>query len=146
MKKLTSLLVCMFILCVCSLRADNDKPIPTSQLPTAAQQLIQQHFATRKVALATVETKFLAKSYEVIFNDGDHIEFDHKGNWKEIECPSSQVPAALVPAPIRRYIRENYSDATVKKLEKGSKEYEVKLSNRMELSFDLQFNLTHIER
>lgn len=145
MKKLTSILVCMFILCVFSLHADNEKPIQVSQLPTAAQQFIKLHFAERKVALAKVETEFFSKNYGVIFADGDHIDFDSKGNWKEIDCKSSYVPTAVIPTKIMKYIHENYSDTTVKKLEKGHKEYEVKLSNRMELSFDLKFNLTNID-
>lgn len=97
MKKLASILVCLFILCVFILRADNEKPIQVNQLPVAAQQFIKQHFADRKVALAKVETEFVSKSYEVVFADGDHIDFDSKGNWEEIECKSSSVPTAVIP-------------------------------------------------
>lgn len=145
MKKLTSILVCLFVLCVSTLHADNEKPIQVSQLPKAAQQFIKQHFADRKVALAKAETGFVSKSYEVIFTDGDHIDFDNKGNWEEIDCKSSSVPTAVIPTQIIKYISENYPDTTVKKLEKGNREYEVKLSNRIELSFDLKFNLTDID-
>lgn len=145
MKKLASILVCLFILCVFTLRADNEKPIQVNQLPVAAQQFIKQHFADRKVALAKVETEFVSKSYEVVFADGDHIDFDSKGNWEEIECKSSSVPTAVIPTKIMEYIRENYPDTTVRKIEKDRREYEVKLSNRVELSFDLKFNLTDID-
>lgn len=145
MKKLTFLLVCLFTLCTSVLRADNEKPIQVSQLPATAQQLIKQHFADRKVALAKVETELMSKSYEVIFTDGAHIDFDSKGNWEEIDCKASSVPSAIVPAQIQEYIRKNYPDTTVKKIEKNRREYEVKLSNRVELSFDLKFNLTDID-
>lgn len=144
MKKLTFILLCVFTVCVISLRADNDKPIQVNQLPAVAQQFIKQHFANRKVALAKVETEFLSKKYEVVFADGDHINFDSKGNWEEIECKSSSVPAVIVPAPIMDYIHENYPETTVKKIEKEHREYEVKLSNRVELSFDKKFNLVDL--
>lgn len=145
MKRLTFLLVCLFTLCATTLRADNEKPIQVSQLPAAAQQFIKQHFADRKVALAKVETELMSKSYEVIFADGDHIDFDSKGNWEEIDCKSSAVPTSAIPAQIMKYVRENYPDTTVKKIGKDRREYEVKLSNRIELSFDLKFNLIDID-
>ena len=145
MKKLALSLMCLLILSVSAIHAGNQKPIPTSQLPAAAQQFIKQHFADRKVALAKVETEFVSKSYEVVFNDGDNIDFDNKGNWEEVDCKSSSVPAAVIPAQIMKYIRENYPDTTVKEIKKDHREYEVKLSNRIELSFDLKFNLIDIE-
>lgn len=146
MKTLTFILVCLFALCATTLRADNGKPIQVSQLPDAAQQFIKQHFADRKVALAKVETELMSKSYEVVFANGDHIDFDGKGNWEEVDCKSSSVPPAIVPVRIMEYIHANYPDETVVKIEKDRREYEVKLSNRVELSFDLKFNLTDIDR
>ena len=145
MKKLTFILVCLFTLCAITLRADNERPIQVNQLPAAAQQFIKQHFADRKIVLAKMETELMSKSYEVIFADGDHIDFDGKGNWEEVDCKFSSVPTAVVPVRIMDYVRANYPDETVKKIEKDRREYEVKLSNRVELSFDLKYNLTDID-
>lgn len=145
MKKLTFILICLFTLCAITLRADNEKPIQVNQLPAAAQQFIKQHFADRKIVLAKMETELMSKSYEVIFADGDHIDFDGKGNWEEVDCKFSSVPTAVVPVRIMDYVRANYPDETVKKIEKDRREYEVKLSNRVELSFDLKYNLTDID-
>lgn len=145
MKKLASLLICLFTLCTAVAHADNEKPIQVSQLPEAAQQFIKQHFADCKVAFAKMETEFLSKSYEVIFAGGEHIEFDSNGNWKEIDCKFTYVPMEAVPVPIMEYIKANYPDTTVKKIEKDRREYEVKLSNRIELTFDLRFNLIDID-
>lgn len=145
MKKLTFILVCLFTLCAITLRADNEKPIQVNQLPAAAQQFIKQHFADRKIVLAKMETELMSKSYEVIFADDDHIDFDGKGNWEEVDCKFSSVPTAVVPVRIMDYVRANYPDETVKKIEKDRREYEVKLSNRVELSFDLKYNLTDID-
>ncbi len=145
MKKSAILIVCFFTLFSAVVRADNDKPVQVNRLPTAARQFIEQHFGDRKVALAKMETEFMSKSYEVTFANGDHIDFDNKGNWEEVDCKFSSVPAAIVPDPILKYIKENYPDATVKKIEKDRREYEVKLSNRVELTFDLKFNLIDID-
>lgn len=145
MKKLALILVSLFSMCALTLRADNEKPIQESQLPAAAQQFLKQNFADRKVAFAKVETGLMSKSYEVLFSDGDQIEFDGNGNWEEIDCKFTSVPDAVIPARILEYVRANYPDATVKKIEKDRREYEVKLSNRIELTFDSRFNLTDID-
>lgn len=144
MKKLATLLLCLVALCTTAC-ADNERPIQVSQLPAIAQQFIQKHFAGNKVALAKVDNELLSKNYEVIFSNGDKIDFDSKGNWEEIDCKFSSVPIAAIPAPIQKYIQENYPGETVKKIEKDRKEYELKLSNRVELTFDTKFNLIDID-
>ena len=71
--------------------ADNDKPINITQLPATAQQIIKSNFASKKVALAKMESGLLDKSYDVIFTTGEKIEFDRKGNWTEVDCRSGKV-------------------------------------------------------
>lgn len=145
MKKLIFMFVCLFGLYATIACADNERPISVSQLPANAQQFLQQHFPDRKVALAKMETELMSKNYEVYFANGEHIDFDSKGNWTEVDCKMSAVPAGIIPAPIATYVKDNYPDAYVKKIEKDKKEYEVKLSNRIELSFDLKFNIMDID-
>ena len=135
MKKLLLLLVCLFTF-QAVVKANDDKPIKVAQLPQSAQQFIKSHFGNSKVAIAKMETDWLDKSYDVIFTDG---------NWKEINCKYSAVPAGVIPAQILKYVSENYPDAKVLKIERDKKDYEVKLSNRWELKFDLQFNLIDID-
>ena len=144
MKKLVFLLVCLFTLQTVA-RADDDKPIQVTQMPQPAQQFIKQHFADSKVALAKMESDFFYKSYEVIFTNGDKVEFDNKGNWEEVNCKYSSVPTAIIPAAIQKYVTTNYPDAKILKNERDKKDYEVKLSNRTELKFDLKFNLIDID-
>ena len=144
MKKLLLLLVCLFTF-QAVVKANADKPIKVAQLPQSAQQFIKSHFGNSKVAIAKMETDWLDKSYDVIFTDGNKLEFDKQGNWKEINCKYSAVPAGVIPAQILKYVSENYPDAKVLKIERDKKDYEVKLSNRWELKFDLQFNLIDID-
>ena len=142
MKKLVFLLVCLFTLQTVA-RADDDKPIQVTQMPQLAQQFIK--LSDSKVALAKMESDFLYKSYEVIFTNGNKVEFDKKGNWEEVDCKHSSVPVAIIPAAIQKYVTTHYPDAKVLKIERDKKDYEVKLSNRTELKFDLKFNLIDID-
>jgi len=51
----------------------------------------------------------------------------------------------IIPAAIQKYVTTHYPDAKVLKIERDKKDYEVKLSNRTELKFDLKFNLIDID-
>ncbi|MBO5428302.1 MAG: PepSY-like domain-containing protein [Prevotella sp.] len=145
MKKLIFMFMCLFGLYATIACADNEKPVSVSQLPKKAQLFLQRHFPDRTVALAKMETELMSKSYEVYFANGEHIDFDGKGNWTEVDCKMSAVPADIVPAPIATYVKANYPDTHILKIEKDRKEYEVTLSNRMELSFDSKFNIMDID-
>lgn len=126
--------------------ADDDKPIQFSGLPRTAQQFVMQNFADKKVALAKMESDFFGKNYDVIFVNGDKVEFDRSGNWKKIKCKYSQVPASLVPNPIMVYVRDNYLECKIIELEKEGNTYEAKLSNGWELKFNKNFELIDLDK
>lgn len=144
---LTKWMIALFCLfCVSTtVMADRDTPITVGQLPTKAQQILKKNFSAHKVALAKMESEFFDKSYDVIFTNGDRLEFDKNGNWKEVECKSSAVPAALIPSAIREYVKTNYPDAKIVKIELDRKEFEVKLSNRLEITFNSKFQVIDID-
>lgn len=51
--------------------------------------------------MAKMETDWFDKSYDVIFTNGDKLEFDKKGVWTEVNCKYSAVPVAVVPEAIK---------------------------------------------
>ena len=103
MKKLIFLFVCVFSIQVAL--ADNDKPINFTQFPQASQKFVKQHFPKAKIAFVKMETELFDKSYDVVFNNGDKLEFDKKGEWTEVNCKSTVVPAKVIPAPIKKYVK-----------------------------------------
>ena len=125
--------------------ADNDKPVQVNQLPAQAQTFLQTYFKDAKVALATQETELFSKSYDVVFNTGDKVEFDKSGQWTEVRCRQTGVPAQIVPAQIAEYVKTNYPDALILQIERDSREWEVKLSNRWEITFNNQFQVIDID-
>ena len=141
MKKTLFFVAAFLVLGVLAIYADNDKIINKNQLPAQAQQFLNQHFSGVKLSYAKQERDFLTTSYEVMLADGTKLEFSSKGNWEEVDCRYSEVPAAVVPAPIANFVSENHPDARVLKIERDRRGYEVKLSNRVELSFNNRFEL-----
>lgn len=144
MKKLVVLFACLFSLLTVA-HADDDKPIQVTQLPQVAQKFLKQLFTGNNIAMAKLEKDFLDKKYEVIFTNGDKVEFDKKGNWKEVDCKYSVVPAEIISAKIQKYVTTNYPDIKILKIDRDKKDYEIELSNGLELKFDLAFNLINIE-
>lgn len=145
MKKLMIIAAVLLFVASAPACADNDKPIAVTELPQIAQLFIKNHFPKEKVAYAKIERDFLEVQYEVVFTNSSKLEFNKNGEWKEVNCKYSTVPKAIVPAQIVNYISQNYPDANVVKLERNSREYEAKLSNGLELTFDTNFNLIDID-
>jgi hypothetical protein len=125
--------------------AGNDKPINVNELPAKAQTLLSKHFKGQKVMLATIESGVVSRSYDVVLRNGTKLEFDKKGNLTEIDCKQGIVPSQLIPQPIKNYLKENYRGETVRKIELNKKEYEVELTNGIDLTFNKHFQLIDID-
>ena len=146
MKKWTILFVSMLVMSA-TVWAGNDKPIQISQMPQAAQQFIQKHFANQSVAVAKMESELLDKNYDVIFTNGDKVEFNKKGQWTKVDCKHTQVPVEVIPVVIQKYVSQHFPDAKVVKIEvTDRKGYEVDLSNGFDIEFDKKMNVIDIDR
>lgn len=133
------------IVMMCLPTAANAKAIMLSEFPDAAQQMLKKNFSGRKVAMSTMETNLFYRNYNVVFTNGDKVEFDSDGNWKEIKCKRSPVPKNLIPQGIKNYLKHHYTNTSVKEIERYGSKHEVKLSNGMELTFDKDFRVIDID-
>ncbi len=122
-----------------------DIPIQKNQLPKAAQQFIDQHFATCEISYAMKDSDALDVTYEVVFVNGYKLEFDKKGNWTEVNCKTTAVPDAIVPAKIKTYVSQNFGQQFIVKIDKQRSETEVDLNNGLELVFDSKDNFKRME-
>ena len=144
MKKMMLILACVFTV-VTNANADNYRPINVSQLPEKAQTFLTTYFPEAKVSLARKEFDVTELSYDVIFTNGGKVEFDRKGEWTEVDCLTQPLPAGIVPATIEKVIKEQYPDAKATKIERDRREIDVKLSNRVELTFNKKMQLIDID-
>ena len=83
--------------------------------------------------------------YTVMFQSGEKVEFDKKGNWREFSCKSSSVPAALIPEQIKAQVKKTFPGATIIKLDRDRRGYDVKLNNGMDLEFNKKFEIVEID-
>ena len=114
MKKIMMTLIAVTV-SFSTLMADNDRPVQTSQLPQLAQTFLNKHFKDSKIAMVTSERDWmiLDKEYNVIFANGDKIEFDSKGNWENIECRHASVPQHIVPTAITQHISQAFPGTSI---------------------------------
>ena len=106
---------------------------------------LRQHFPNEKVSFAKMERELFDTTYEVIFTSSSKVEFLKNGDWKEVDCKYSTVPAAIIPQQIAQYVSQYYPDTSVVQIDRDKRDYEVKLTNGLELTFDLKFNLIDID-
>ena len=125
--------------------ADDDKPIKVKEMPVAAQEFIAEHFPGQSIAVAKQEGSFIEKNYDIIFTNGNKLEFDRKGIWTNVDCRYGSVPHAIIPAPITEYVKNHFPDGKVKKIEKENRKYEVELSNDVELKFNNSYELVDVD-
>lgn len=138
---------CMFILwalvlTIClPVMADNDRVITFDQLPAQAQTLLKEYFADKVPLIVTVDWD----DYKVMYQSGEKVEFDKKGNWKELDCKVSSVPTKLIPEPIQNNVKTTFPGAVVIKLSRDRRGYDVKLNNGLELEYNKKFQVVDID-
>lgn len=120
-------------------------PVNVRQLPAEAQKTINTYFRNQHITLTKTERTLLRQSYDVVFTNGDKLEFDRYGHWTEINSPQAEVPDGLMPAAIVRFVRTHWPQAKIRKIEKERTGYEVKLSNGIEIRFDRHLRAVDID-
>lgn len=125
--------------------ANSDRPVNVADMPQKAQQFIKKYFSQVGVTYATEDREVISKDYEVMFADGSKVDFASNGEWTSVECKGKAVPAGIVPQQIEAYVKQNYPDAHIRKIDRDRTDYEVSLSNRLELTFNKNFKLIEID-
>lgn len=114
--------------------------ITLGELPKSAQVFIGTNFKEQTVSYIIKDKDIVGVDYEVILSKGTKIEFDSKGNWKEIDGNDRAISNSVLPKTIASYISKNYKNQQVEKIEKDTdfykKGYKVALLNDLELKFD----------
>ncbi|MDO4714964.1 MAG: PepSY-like domain-containing protein [Bacteroidales bacterium] len=109
-------------------------------LPATAQQFISKHHSKAKVSHVQRDREDGQRTYEVFFENGDYIEFDAKGQWLEIKCRGSQVPASIMPTAMTQHLKAQHPNARVVKIERERRYLVVELANGIELIYDRNGN------
>lgn len=116
----------------------------SNTLPSAAQDFIQQYFASVSIEEVKETSKWKIwedDKFEIKLSNGVELDFDKDGNIKEIESENGEaIPLKALPSNIGSYLESNYPDAIVIGWEKHRNEQEVELADGTDLEFDEEGN------
>lgn len=124
---------------------DDDRAIKYEQLPLKARNFIKEHFPNEQPAYTTEDRELTHTEYKVVMASGMKIEFDNKGEWIEVDCKYTSVPAAVVPSKIGDYVKKNYPESKIVEISKEYNGWEVTLTGGVELTFDNSYHLTEVD-
>lgn len=139
--KMTKILLLATLLFWTGFLYADDKPIQKHQLPKTSQKFIDQHFQGVEIAYCSKDDD----SYEVKFLNGYELEFTRRGEWKSVDCQNNPIPDAIIPAQISQYIKKNFAQTFIVKIEKDPFGFEVELNNDWDLEFDRNGKLKEID-
>lgn len=127
--------------------ADNERITRNlNDLPAPAREVVNKEFANTKVSYIKIDKDlFKSTTYEVQFVNGMEITFDKDGNWIEVDCQRSEVPAAFVPAQIKKQVNDMFPGEKVIKIEKEPRHYDVELGNDIDIKFDKNFKIKKVD-
>ena len=97
-----------------------ERAVAPQELPGEARSFIAQHYPEENPVLVIKTLDELAVTYKVVFADGTQVKF----------------PSAVVPAQIADYVARNFPGTFLVGIEHTCREWEVKLNNTIELTFD----------
>lgn len=142
MKKI--LLVSVAVFLFAAIASADDRPISVEQLPAAATSFLKANYPDADILYASKEDDIIFPDYQVALANGVNLEFYNNGSLKSIESRDG-VPADIIPVQIVEFVKVRYPDAYFVEYEVGRRHFDVKLSNRLELKFNSNYNLMEID-
>lgn len=116
--------------------ADPAAAAPTPQsLPAAITAFVKQHFPNATIVGVEPDYDHGGLEYDVYLSDGTQVDFDANNQWDQVESMRG-VPAAFIPKAIATYVRGNYRNLAITKINKEYHGYEIELANGLDLTFD----------
>ncbi len=140
MKKILATLLALLMLTGSVNATTRKRNIDPDNLPKVSIELIQKHWPSCAIENAYID----GKEYEALLTDGTVIEFDAKGVWKEMKCTDG-LPVTLVPVFITRYVVDRYPRILIIDVEKMKGGYEATLANGLQIQFDMNGRVTHVD-
>lgn len=135
-RKITGAFILVFLLAGGFIFAQ-DKAITANQLPKTAKTFLASHFKGINVGSAIEDREIYGvDEYQVYLANGMKVEFDSKGNWKEVDGKHQKLPYGFIPVSIRNYAAKNFPNTHIVKIEKERWSYKAELSNGLDLEFD----------
>jgi hypothetical protein len=150
MKKITVTLIAIIasattLFAISLINLTEDKPISYDKLPADAQKFIETYYANEEISHIILDRDVISVDYKVALLSGTKLEFNSKGEWKEVETRNSAVPNDLVPQQIVEYVEANYPNREITEINRNHSYTEVTLKGGLELTFNRNYKLVDVD-
>ncbi len=122
-----------------------NKPIKASELPEPIKFFIADYFPDSKISYAIYDKELFDANYEVVLTTSEKLEFDKKGEWKEVDCEHNAVPAGIVPDFIVETVASEYDAQPIVAIERNRKYYEIELKSGIDITFDKNGKIIEVD-
>jgi|SRR5690554_6899867 len=147
MKKIT-LLFAAILLVISISSCDKDEKIAIDQLPSPAQDFLDEHFASQTVvSLQKDKDGRSGLEYEARLDNGVEVTFNQDGVWQEVDAPNGEaLPTTFIQPSIVNYIGAEYPNTGINNIDREPQRFDVELTNNVDLVFDMEGNFLRIDR
>ena len=122
-----------------------DRAISFNELPAKAQSFINTYFANEEISHIILDRDVISVDYNVALLSGTKLEFDSKGEWKEVDTRNGAVPEALIPNAIAEYVKSKYPNRKITEISRNHTYTEVTLDGGLELTFNKSYKLVDVD-
>lgn len=122
-----------------------DRPVSYDELPAEAKSFIENNFANDEVSHIILDRDVISVDYNVSLTSGTKLEFNSRGEWKEVDTRNSIVPNNIVPQAIAEYIKKNYPNREITEIKRNHTHTEVTLKGGLELTFNKNYNVVDVD-
>lgn len=141
MKKILLIMSVVLISMAC---VAEDRPVVSDQLPAPAKEFLNVNYPGEKISYTVVDDDLIRPDYTVRLANGVEIQFDNSGALEKISARIG-VPESVIPVQISDYVKSNYPEAVIIEYEIGRREYDVELSNGLDLKFNGKFRIIGLD-
>lgn len=143
--KIKNILLASFAMASFAVNAQ-EEIIKENELPAPAITFLTTNFKNNPVRTVVKDTDRRKVTYEVTLTDGTEVEFTQKGDWKEVDGDKKPIPTAFIPKAILDYVKAKYPNEQITHIDKGLRDYDVDLTNGLDLEFDLKGKFLRIDK
>ena len=133
MRKYFIAMVALIATLGCSAAEVGDVPIDAKALPAAAKHFLKSAFPDVEAVYAIKDMDFADVEYKVALSNGIVIEFNKKGEWKDIDGNGKALPEIVIPEVVRKTVQEKFPGRVVTDIAIDRGNYEIKLDNGLEV-------------
>lgn len=106
------------------------------QLPAKAQEFVKTYFSDYKVTYVFADREFADTEYKIRFENGTEIEFNAKGEWKDVSSKNDCIPTAFILKEIIDYVEMNHQGMCITDVEREFNRIKVELNDSLEIEFN----------